>query len=91
MAKLLSNGYFFCSKCERYELTRADFYVDNSKRHGLSNLCKRCESERTKKPKPRSLYAVREASTVIKASIKAALLPQEKRGNHDQVKGIQTA
>ena len=51
MAKLLSNGYFYCSKCERYELTQADFYVDNSKRHGLSNLCKRCESERTKKPK----------------------------------------
>ncbi len=51
MAKLLSNGYFYCSRCERSELTRADFYVDNSKRHGLSNLCKRCESERTKKPK----------------------------------------
>jgi hypothetical protein len=51
MAKLLSNGYFYCSKCERYELTQADFYVDNSKRHGLSNLCKRCESERTRKPK----------------------------------------
>jgi recombination endonuclease VII len=51
MAKLSSNGYFFCSRCERDELTRADFYVDNSKKHGLSNLCKLCESERTRKPK----------------------------------------
>jgi hypothetical protein len=79
MAKLLSNGFFYSSRCERSELTRADFFVDNSKRHSLSHRCKRCESERTKKPKHGSLSAVREASTVIKAPNKAALLPQEQR------------
>src|SRR5260370_4078691 len=51
MATLQDNGYFYCKACGRDDLTRADYYVDNSKKYGLSNLCKRCESERTKKPK----------------------------------------
>jgi len=51
MATLQDNGYFYCKACRRDDLTRADYYVDNSKNHGLSNLCKRCERERTKKPK----------------------------------------
>lgn len=51
MATLQDNGYFYCKACGRGDLTRADYYVDNSKKYGLSNLCRRCESERTKKPK----------------------------------------
>jgi len=51
MAALQDNGYFYCKACGRDDLTRVDYYVDNSKKYGLSNLCKRCESERTKKPK----------------------------------------
>ena len=36
MAKLLSNGYFFCSKCERYELTRAEMIGEQQ---GMCEIC----------------------------------------------------
>lgn len=48
MATLLSNGYFYCRGCERGDLVREDFYKDRHHAHGLSQLCKACESERTR-------------------------------------------
>jgi hypothetical protein len=51
MAVQQDNGYFFCRACERDTLTREDFYNDKHKKHGLSNLCKLCESLRTRQPK----------------------------------------
>lgn len=53
MATLQANGYFYCRACGRDELTRNDFFNDKHKPHGLSRLCKLCESERTREAKHR--------------------------------------
>ena len=51
MATLQDNGYFYCKACGRDDLTREDFYLDRSKKHGLSRLCRSCELERTRDAK----------------------------------------
>lgn len=51
MATLQDNGYFYCNACGRDDLTREDFYLDSSKKHGLSQLCRLCEGERTRAAK----------------------------------------
>ena len=51
MAVLQDNGFFLCRTRERDTLTREDSYNDKYKKHGLSNLCKLCESVRTRQPK----------------------------------------
>ena len=53
MATLQDNGCFYCKACGRDDLTREDFYLDRSKKHSLSRLCRSCELERTRDAKHR--------------------------------------